>query len=150
MSQPFSLHCLGQPRLVAPDGRPVRLKTRKHLALLVYLAVEPRVPQRRDRLTSLLWERAPTSEGRHSLATALSVLRAKLGRDRLDGGRDWVRLRAPDLDLDLDRLARGEVLPTDLMPALDVGGFRAPRNLPIGVTVSARVGSHASGTPWRA
>ncbi len=53
MTQPFTLHCLGRPRLLAPDGRPVRLKTRKHLALLVYLAVEPRVPQRRDRLTTL-------------------------------------------------------------------------------------------------
>ena len=130
MSQPFALHCLGQPRLVAPDGRPVRLKTRKHLALLVYLAVEPRVPQRRDRLTTLLWEKAPASDARHSLATALSVLRAKLGRDKVEGGRDWVRLRAPDLDLDLDRLARGEVLPTDLMPALDVGGFLEDFDIP--------------------
>ncbi len=130
MTQPFTLHCLGSPRLLAPDGRPVRLKTRKHLALLVYLAVEPRVPQRRDRLTTLLWESAPASEGRHSLATALSVLRAKLGRDRLEGGRDWVRLTAPDLELDLDRLARGEVLPTDLIPALDVGGFLEDFDIP--------------------
>lgn len=130
MSQPFALHCLGQPRLVAPDGRPVRLKTRKHLALLVYLAVEPRVPQRRDRLATLLWEKAPPFEGRHSLATALSVLRAKLGRDCLERGRGWVRLNAPDLELDLDRLARGDVLATDLIPALDVSGFLEDFDIP--------------------
>ena len=67
------LRCLGQPALFAPNGEPIRFRTKKHLALLVYLAVESRRPHRRDRLAEFLWPRAATAEARHSLATALSV-----------------------------------------------------------------------------
>lgn len=123
MAALFSLQCLGRPGLYAPDGRAVRFKTKKHLALLIYLAVEPRVPHRRDRLSDLLWGMAEARAGRHSLATALSVLRARLGRSAFEGGRDWIRFVGEGLDIDLERLAAGEVLETDLLPALDVGGF---------------------------
>ncbi|MCA9723624.1 MAG: trifolitoxin synthesis, TfuA, partial [Gemmatimonadetes bacterium] len=74
---PWRLFCLGHPVVVGPDGEPVRLRTRKHLALLIYLAIEPPVSHRRDRLAALLWPRATTEEGRHSLATALSMLRGR-------------------------------------------------------------------------
>ncbi|HXI20209.1 MAG TPA: AAA family ATPase, partial [Gemmatimonadales bacterium] len=71
----------------------------------------------------LLWPDASPGEGRHSLATALSVIRGKLGPRTFETSRDQVRLVAPDLAVDLDRLARGEVLGDDVTPPLEVGGF---------------------------
>ena len=68
---PFQLTVLGPPELRGPDGDPVRFRTRKHLALLIYLAVEPPVAHRRDRLAAFFWPDADLDEARHSLATAL-------------------------------------------------------------------------------
>ena len=119
----YFLRCLGSPELRAPGGEPIRFRTRKHLALLVYLAVEPRQPHRRERLADLLWPDASPSEGRHSLATALSVIRGKLGPRTFESGREAVRFVASDLEVDLDRLARGEILGDELTPPLEMGGF---------------------------
>ena len=130
MTAPYTLRCLGRPALIGPDGRPVRFRTRKHLALLVYLAVESRVAHRRDRLVDLLWPNASHGEGRHSLSTALSVLRAKLGRPAIKSSRDHVQLVMADLELDLHRLADSQLLETDLMPALEVGGFLEDFDIP--------------------
>jgi DNA-binding SARP family transcriptional activator len=123
MEPRFQLRCLGEPILVGPDGQPIRFKVRKHLALLVYLAVESRSRHRRDHLAELLWANLPEAEGRHSLATALSMLRARFGRDVVEAGRDDLRWAYTRLDLDLDRLARGSVLGDEVTPALDVAGF---------------------------
>ncbi|MGE0354213.1 MAG: AAA family ATPase [Gemmatimonadales bacterium] len=123
MGLPFTLRCLGRPALLAPNGDPVRFRTRKHLALLVYLAVEPRVIHRRDRLAELLWPNVLSSEARHSLATAVSVLRARLGREAIEGNRDHLRLALPDLAVDVRRLEAGDILGDDFTPALDVGRF---------------------------
>ncbi len=123
MPAPVFLRCLGVPELRGPNGEPIRFRTRKHLALLVFLSVEPRVRHRRERLADLLWPDASPAEGRHSLATALSVIRAKVGIRTFETSRDTVRLLAPDLSVDLERLARGEVLGDDTTPPLEVGGF---------------------------
>ncbi|HSM16408.1 MAG TPA: AAA family ATPase [Gemmatimonadales bacterium] len=130
MTAPHTLCCLGRPALIGPDGRAVRFRTRKHLALLVYLAVESRAAHRRDRLVDLLWPNASHGEGRHSLSTALSVLRAKLGRPAIKSSRDNVQLVMTDLELDLHRLADSQLLETDLMPALEVGGFLEDFDIP--------------------
>lgn len=119
----YFLRCLGSPELRGPTGEPIRIRTRKHLALLAFLAVEPRQPHRRDRLADLLWSETPRSEARHSLATALSVLRGKLGPRCYESTRDTVKLLVPDLEVDLDRLLRGEVLGDQFTPALEMGGF---------------------------
>ena len=150
MTAPYTLRCLGRPALIGPDGRPVRFRTRKHLAILVYLAVESRAAHRRDRLVDLLWPNASHGEGRHSLSTALSVLRAKLGRPAIKSSRDHVQLVMADLELDLHRLTDGQLLETDLMPALEVAGFsrtstfRAPRHSPTGGTSNGQPGCHTS------
>ncbi|HXG45264.1 MAG TPA: AAA family ATPase, partial [Gemmatimonadales bacterium] len=123
MAPPYTLRCLGAVELRSPGGDLVRFRTRKHLALLIYLAVEPHHPHRRDRLADLLWPHASAAEARHSVATALSVLRGKLGPNAFEAGRDQVRFVFPDLELDLDRLARGEVLGDEYTPPLEVGGF---------------------------
>jgi DNA-binding SARP family transcriptional activator len=56
------------------------LRTRKHFALLVRLAVERGRPLTRDYLIDLLWPDAAAPLGRHSLAQGITVLRARLGR----------------------------------------------------------------------
>ncbi len=101
---PFRLSCLGPPILYGPDGDPIRFRTRKHFALLLYLAVEPGIPLRRDRLATLLWSGADVDEARHSLATALSMIRGRLGAELLDTDRDTVRLMPGRVVTDLQSL----------------------------------------------
>ena len=114
-----TLRVLGPPALHGPDGEAISFRTRKHFALLIYLALEP-TTHRRDKLGALLWPKANASEARHSLATGLSVLRAKLGKERLETARETVRLIPGSIEIDLDRLARGEIHATDTVPALAV------------------------------
>ena len=116
------LRCLGQPALFAPTGEPIRFRTRKHLALLVYLAVEQRT-HRRDRLAEFLWPEVSATEARHSLATALSVLRPRVGLDALETNRDQVRLMPGRVTLDLDRLEAGDILGTEVTGPLEVAAF---------------------------
>src|SRR5687768_12910669 len=110
--RPF-LRCLGQPALFSPIGEPIRFRTKKHLALLVYLAVERGRSHRRDRLAELLWPNVSAPEARHSLATALSILRPRLGAGVLETTRDHVMLVNKGLDLDLDRLVAGDIVATE-------------------------------------
>ena len=88
------LCCLGQPALFAATGELIRFRTKKHLALLVYLAIEADQSHRRDRLAELLWPRVSLAEARHSLATALSVLRPRVGTDGLRATREYVTLES--------------------------------------------------------
>ena len=117
------LRCLGHPVLFAPNGDPIRFRTKKHLALLVYLAVESHRIHRRDRLAELLWPRAEIAEGRHSLATGLSILRPRLGVEALEATRDHVKLNVETLALDLDRLSSKDVLASDTAGVLEVAAF---------------------------
>src|SRR6266545_1111106 len=114
MESPRYLRCLGLPALFTSGGDPVRFRTKKHVALLVYLAVESRRFHRREHLAELLWPGARMAEGRHSLATALSVLRPRLGGDALQTTREQVCLAPGHLRLDLDRLLGGDVLGTEV------------------------------------
>ncbi len=116
------LRCLGHPALFAPNGDPVRFRTRKHLALLIYLAVDTR-PHQRARLAELLWPKVSLTEARHSLATALSTLRPRLGSGALDTGRDHVQLTPNWVTLDLDRLQAGDILGTEITGVLPVAAF---------------------------
>jgi DNA-binding SARP family transcriptional activator/predicted ATPase len=113
---------MGQPSLFAPSGEPVRFRTKKHLALLIYLAVETKT-HRRERLAELLWPKVSPTEGRHSLATALSTLRPRLGPQGLETSRDHVRLTPGRVELDLDRLETGDVLGTEVTGPLEVAAF---------------------------
>ncbi len=117
------LRCLGHPALFSPAGEPVRFRTRKHLALLVYLAVEERQAHRRDRLAELFWPNVQSAEARHSLATALSIIRPRLGPGGIESSRDHVRLTPGWLDLDLDRLMSGDILGTEVETPLEIAGF---------------------------
>lgn len=119
----FRLRCLGQPELRGPDGKVIRFRVKKHLALLVYLAVERRVAHDRSRLAEMLWPRTAGRRGRHSLATALSLLRAIFGREAFPTSRSAVRFAPAALALDLDRLEVGNVLGGPGEEPLEVDGF---------------------------
>jgi DNA-binding SARP family transcriptional activator/tetratricopeptide (TPR) repeat protein len=129
MSPKHYLRCLGQPVLFAPNGEPIRFRTKKHLALLVYLAVEHNRTHRRDRLAEFFWPRASGAEARHSLATGLSILRPRLAAGALDTSRETVKLHTDRLTLDLDRLRSNEV-GTGHAGELEVTGFLEGFDLP--------------------
>ncbi len=81
----------GSAFLVRALRRAVRFRTKKHLALLIYLTVEAK-PHRRERLAELLWPDVSPTEGRHSLATALSTSTAS---GRSPGPGNQPRSRPP-------------------------------------------------------
>ena len=76
MAPQLLLTTLGAPVLITAAGEQVRFRTRKHFALLIRLAVEGGRRFARDQLVELLWPDAPPPRANHSLAQALSVLKA--------------------------------------------------------------------------
>ena len=95
----LSLYLLGPPR-IERDGVPIKVDTRKAIALLAYLAMT-RERHRRDALVNLLWPEYDQSHGRGALRRTLSALKRALAGDWLDIDRENVGLN-PDADLWLD------------------------------------------------
>src|SRR5213594_4293384 len=104
----FQLLLFGSPQLVR--GRAlVRFRTKKHLAVLLYLHFEGRARAiSRDRLVDLLWPDVPADKGRHSLSQALLAIRSRLGTDAVTGREQDVQLLA-ELPSDLSALRQGSV-----------------------------------------
>lgn len=123
MAETYFLKLMGFPELHRPDGRPVKLKVRKHLALLIYLVMDGRALYFRDELAELLWPGVPAENSRHSLSMAFSVLRGLFGADCIKGNHAEVQFRAPRLGLDLDRIEAGEILGSATALPLEVDGF---------------------------
>lgn len=88
------------------DGAPLRLRTKKSLALLAYLATEGR-PHRRAELAALLWPTSEEPKARTTLRSVIADLRSALGPGDgpdgpyLLGERDSLRLGA-DLGVNVD------------------------------------------------
>src|SRR5690242_19101641 len=72
----LALH--GPPQVTRADGAAVVFRSRKHLALLAYLAVEQRHSHSRDTLVGLLWPEADEEAARSNLRVALADLRRLL------------------------------------------------------------------------
>src|SRR6058998_3274257 len=105
----FQLKVLGSPELVRGGRSPVRFRTKKHLAVLLYLHFEGRarsIP--RDQLVDLLWPDVPPEKGRHSLSQALLAIRSRLGTDTVTGREQDVQLLA-ELPSDLSALRQGQL-----------------------------------------
>jgi DNA-binding SARP family transcriptional activator len=112
-------------RLLGPleatvDGRPIRVDTRKALAILALLAAERR-PFARDELAALLWPEADDESARGALRRTLSVLRAALGDRWVSVSRAIVTLEIDDdrIDLRLVEAAASSAEPSVLHTAAD-------------------------------
>jgi len=99
----LELALLGPP-LVTKNGRPIDLKARKALALLVYLGVT-RKRHTRDALSEILFPRLGRARARAGVRQCLSVLRGELGPAWIgtDGESAWLNHR-DDLRLDVERV----------------------------------------------
>jgi DNA-binding SARP family transcriptional activator len=80
----LELQCFGAPT-ARLDGRPAPQIAgwRKHLALLIYLAISPDRTRTRSHLQGLLWPEKSDLHARHSLNQAVKLLRDQLGVQRL-------------------------------------------------------------------
>src|SRR6266545_1406789 len=104
----FQLNVFGSPQLVRGGSSPVRFRTKKHLAVLLYLHFEGRarsIP--RDRLVDLLWPEVPPDKGRHSLSQALLAIRTRLGTGAVTGREHDVQLLT-ELPSDLSALRQSQ------------------------------------------
>src|SRR5260370_14381844 len=93
----------------AIDGRSIVFRTKKALALLAYLAVNPG-PHPRERLADLLWPDADVADARASLRTALNYMRQALGPPAqavIIATRESLGVR-PGAPIDLDTQALAE------------------------------------------
>src|SRR2546426_11823347 len=120
----FQLNVFGSPQLVRGGSSPVRFRTKKHLAVLLYLHFEGRarsIP--RDRLGDLLWPEVPPEKGRHSLSQGLLAIRSRLGTDAGTCPEHDVQLLT-ELPSDLSALRLGHVATvrvTEPLQGLDEG-----------------------------
>lgn len=74
----LSLECFGAALIRDPGGSPCRLRSRKHLGLLMYAAATPDILHSRDALAALLWN-GRHERARHSLSQALYDIGANIG-----------------------------------------------------------------------
>lgn len=99
----ISCRLLG-PVEVSADGRPApaELLWRKHLALLVYLALSPKRARTRDHIVGLLWGDKQETQARHSVREAIRILRHSIGEAAVDADGTQVRLVGEAVTLDTE------------------------------------------------
>ncbi len=89
------------PPLVAVDGLPIVVDTRKAIALLAYLAVSV-VAATRDELVALFWPESDPDKGRSALRRTLSTLRTALNDRWIESDRFRIGLSRDGVVLDLE------------------------------------------------
>jgi len=98
---PLELQCFGVPTARLAGGpAPPEVLRRKHLALLVYLALSPNRRRTRAHLVGVLWPETGDARARHSLNEAIRRLRAHVGESRLGSDGDSILLRDDALAVD--------------------------------------------------
>ncbi len=100
----LELICFGAPTALV-DGSPAEpeVRWRRHLALLIYLALSPNRSRSREHVLGLLWPEKEEEKARHSLNEALRRLRRCLGENRLVSHGDSLTLHSNALDVDVER-----------------------------------------------
>ena len=99
---PLTLRCLGTASVRVDGGEPpADVVWRKHLALLVYLALSPDTTRARAHLIGLLWAESPEDKARRSLNEAVRRLRTALGDERLVTRGDALQLSTVALEIDV-------------------------------------------------
>ena len=96
----LALYLLGPPR-IERDGLPIKVDTRKAIALLAYIAVTGE-SHRRASLINLLWPESDHTRGRAALRRTLYSLRKALAGAWLDVDGEVIGL-APTLSLPMGR-----------------------------------------------
>lgn len=100
------LRLLGAPD-VSRDGDPVRFRSRKELAILLYLATEGGT-HAREKLVELFWPRSGESRGRANLRNALSSLRKTL-LESDDSEDSYITVERYYVSFDLDAVAESDL-----------------------------------------
>ena len=95
----FKLFLLGAPRLLR-DGKAMAFDSRKHLALIAYLAITG-CSHTREALVTLLWPELESNRGRAGLRRNLSVIKKALGNEWLVVDREIIS-SDPDANFWLD------------------------------------------------
>ena len=101
----LSLSVLGQPE-VRRGGQVIKFRTRKELALLIYLTVEGGMHSR-EKLQALLWPERDTAHGRMLIRRTLAFLRQALNdtdKHSLIIERDLLGIAPASIELDLHLL----------------------------------------------
>ncbi|HEX9705191.1 MAG TPA: AAA family ATPase [Gemmatimonadales bacterium] len=120
----LELRCFGPPT-ARLDGRepPREVLWKKHLALLVYLALSPGRRRSRDHLLTLLWGDQPDGRARRNLNEAVLRLRKALGDDRLRSDAGALVLDDAGLEVDALRLSAVAATDPEAAAALAAGDF---------------------------
>ncbi len=117
----LELAFLGAPE-VRLGARTMRFRSRKTVALVAYLALEPG-PHARDKLADLLWPQSVDGTGRASLRTALAQINNEIGAqfEVLRSSREAVGWNLHDLESDVRDLERAfrAANQTDATPDLE-------------------------------
>lgn len=106
-SAPFVLSTLGYPSLRSAAGEPVRFRTRKHFAVLIRMALAAGHRCSREELMEMLWPSVPAKHARHSLAQAITVIKSKVGGERIVAARSSISLAAGSVDVDALSVGNG-------------------------------------------
>jgi DNA-binding SARP family transcriptional activator/tetratricopeptide (TPR) repeat protein len=118
----FHIQSLGGVAVRDDRQEAVHLRSRKHLALLLYLAAGTKRVLTREYLASLLWS-TDLQRARHSLSQAIYDLRRNLNGALLRGPGDAVRLDTGRISFDAAELERA-VKKGDLALAVEL--YRGP------------------------
>ena len=118
------IRCFGGISVEGADGRAIHFRSRKHVALLSFLAANRDRVHGRDELVRLLWD-SQLSSARHSLSQALYDLKRRLGEFSTTRFGDGLRL-ASDIEFE-GRQFEEAVKRDDLRRAVDLyrGDFAA-------------------------
>jgi TolB-like protein/two-component SAPR family response regulator len=122
-------HLLGGFQLLAANGVPIRIPSRRARSLLAIVCLEGEAGVARERLCGLLWSDRAEEQARASLRQCLFELKAALGdlADQIVGvDRERISLRPNLLDTDVGQIrralaARGEDDIAALTPLLAAG-----------------------------
>lgn len=101
----YRITTFGGVEVRSEEGELQRFRSRKHVALLVYLRSNPRRVHLREKLAGLFWQ-TESSLARHSLSQALYDIRSTLGQVVVNCPGDAVRIEMDRLDYDVEELER--------------------------------------------
>ncbi|MGB7859475.1 MAG: AAA family ATPase [Acidimicrobiia bacterium] len=119
----LDIRLLGPP-LITLDGNPVKVDTRKAIALLAFLAIEGGVS--RETVAALFWGESSDERAKATLRRTLSSLRGGIGSEAILADRHHIELSSGDSDVSQFESAIGETFDHDHDPADVCGSCIAP------------------------